>query len=92
MKQTQRLPDEAWIAHDTTTSEAILDTLSSNLTDCMGKYLTTSISSAILDYYGEDCGYHELVDMYEDTIPDNIAFVIVTLIPRWDTQTNKGDK
>ena len=86
MKQTQKLHNSAWIAHDCTTSDAILRTLSTSLEDCIAEYLILYNEAARDDSVW--CNNTGLVDKYEDTIPDTIKFIIVTLQPRWETERN----
>lgn len=80
MLRNQKLPNAAWIAHDTETSDVIHETLDTNLCDCKMKFLRTYIED-------HECYDAEtLVDEFEDQIPKNIKFVIVTLEPRYETE------
>ncbi|AFK66622.1 hypothetical protein COPG_00026 [Colwellia phage 9A] len=97
MRLDQKLPNSQWIAHDATTSDVLPLTLRSGLMECKAAYIKEALLNDLNDihcYVGHQrdpnsCEKEYLLSRFEDEIPCNIEFVIVTLQPRYET-TVKG--
>lgn len=89
-----KLPPSQWVAHDITESGIIPKTLRGSLVDAKAAYiwqkvLPSGIHNMLtiqLLQTGRRPSSEAIVDEYEDQIPKNIKFIIVTLQPRWETE------
>lgn len=94
MNGNMKLPPSQWIAHDITESGIIPKTLRVSLLESKAAYIWQRVVPKELHQAltiqllqtGVKPSCQDLVDEYEDQIPDNIKFIIVTLTPRWETE------
>lgn len=94
MKKSMKLAPCMWIAHDSTTCEVVPKTMRHSLTDTKAAYIWQKVlPSDIVDQItlnqlktGVKPLSSELVDGFEDLIPEEIKFIIVRLQPDWSTE------
>ncbi len=100
MKKDQKLPNSQWIAHDSNTTDVLPLTLRGSLIKCKVAYINNYYLSSVersdlkSEYEQSDCKMSPdefVLYNYEYLIPKRIEFVIVTLVPKYETTVKNGE-
>lgn len=94
LNKAMKLPPSQWVAHDCTKTNVVPKTMRGSLLETKAAYIWQKIvPQDVVDKItiqlvqsGTKPSCQDLVDEYEELIPDNIKFIIVTLQPRWDSE------
>ncbi len=95
MQLTQKLNNSQWVAHNIETTDVLPKTMRCSLLGCKAAFIWNHLISddekdVIIKeamQYNNKPTTLEFVERYEGRIEDNVRFVIVTLNPRWETET-----